>query len=463
MQNLCSWKLLSLFCVLPACSGQGAAPAKKTEPAASAPASVAAKPAAPVAVPASAPVVDGAPYGDQWLVILSSSKELGKIPEGQQILETKPELGAKVVRLSSTQFKGLMPCYEIVVAKAFADRKEAAAYSAKLRELGVDNYAKNAGKFIGEQPEVEAYCREEREPEATSCGALRWVTDRPGQTWMEIEVDALVLERATASAPPERPLDPGYESWAAPLTAKTLGPYTVGQKYKLYDASSGNAASCSIKGFVSGTLGTPHFGYLQQAQEEGKPPTAPGCGEAKLYAELDCGGAKGDFALLETEKAPVIYVDQGEQTRDTKALVAVRKALEASEEYKTKLADATAEAKAKGQPLQTIISLQAFRRPDRGVFVMKITLQTGEGYIECGGEDLREELVGVVEQAPGGVGKVLFPLQSIDYAEIDAVLDLEGDGALELLQTGFIDSRSIHRLDGSEACETSIPFCDCGC
>jgi hypothetical protein len=417
------------------------------------------------AAPSSAPSIPaGNPkdFDQQWLVLLSSKAETGFVPENLDRLT--PELGAQPVRLSSTQFKKLMPCYEIVVAKAFSERKEAAAFAKSLQERGIEAYAKHAGAYLGEQSQMEAYCQDLRAPSPEGCGELRFVLSRAGLHLLDLKLAPELRDRVLGEKSPAlKASDDSFTVWTGPLSAQSIGPYTKGQS--LYALSKqGKATSCTIKGFVAGKIGTPHFGYFQD--EEGNPrqtpPEVPGCGEERVYASLDCQEKEIVFALPSSAKAPRSYAEDG----------AVRPALE--RELQTLLETGAAfdevkrasqeEARAKGQALTELREYRRFSQGSRTLYLLHTTFQTGEGFIECGGEDLRAEVYGVaVQEKPGGPLSALVLARSLGYVELLSLVDLETDGAIEFVGTGFPDVLQIQRSDGSDACELEIPFCDCGC
>lgn len=467
-----SWVSASFFlgCLLVSCgSPEKPKPApKKTEETKPTPESTPGEKKDPAGIPtkkepASTPALDpkkAEALGDRWLIILSSKKESGFEPPSIAKLAQNPDLAAEVTRVSSTWFKNLMPCYEVVIAKSFSTQKEASEYSKKLTALGIENYAKNAGKFVGAQPQVEAFCQDESIVDDASCGGLRWVVSREKRSFMRIVLDPETEQRTLENAPAPKALDANYESWLAPLTAKNLGPYSIGQKFTVYGGTT--PKSCSIKGFVALTLGTPHFGYLQQAQEEGKPPQGPGCGSEETYAELDCAETEG-FAFAETAKQPTIYQLQA-KTEDPKLYEMALKALSSGAEYQKALEGATAQAKEKGQELKTIYGLQFFKGPQT-VALFSITMQTGEGNNQCGADDVFIEMSALLSWEPGKEPKeVLLPLRELSYGDVFGVLDLEGDGKLELETFKPMDTRGLLKLpEQSEVCELKIDFCDCGC
>ena len=71
-------------------------------------------------------------YSQAWLVLLKSSKVKGELPDAWTALQAS-SLAVRPERLDSGHFKGLMPCYEITIAAAEADKSKAKALSQELK------------------------------------------------------------------------------------------------------------------------------------------------------------------------------------------------------------------------------------------------------------------------------------------------------------------------------------------
>ncbi|MBT3222826.1 MAG: hypothetical protein HN348_27430, partial [Proteobacteria bacterium] len=246
------------------------------------------KEAKPVAE--SIPQGKGADYSEKWLVIMSSKKELGQIPEGLGKLRESGE-PHDVVTLSSTEFKSLMPCYEIVVANSFSKKKTALKYSEKLTKLGVDNYAKNVGKWVGKQAKLDAFCEGKREEVDEKCpGTIRFVEQYQGRTFAHLGLDSVLAERALAEAPQPTKLGDSSSEWISKLSVERLGSTKKDDVFEAW-SDGGSSEQCKVAGFVALTRGTPHFGYFEYGDQQ-----KPACGEPEVFAELDCKGKKLLFA-----------------------------------------------------------------------------------------------------------------------------------------------------------------------
>ncbi|MEQ1502650.1 MAG: hypothetical protein ABMB14_10485 [Myxococcota bacterium] len=171
-----------------------------------------------------------------------------------------------------------MPCFEVVVADAKADKAEAVALSKKLTALGVDNYVKSAGPYVGRRAAVDAWCGSKR---STAASGVWWAQPAGGVAWMLLQVDASVAAPARAGAPTPTMLD--WQTWAAPLAADAVGRWNVGDAVTVvYD--NGATTTCHLERFHDLTTGIAHFGVMQRDEA----PEAPPCGEPQIAAELDC-------------------------------------------------------------------------------------------------------------------------------------------------------------------------------
>ncbi len=410
--------------------GAGCKTAKEPAPDASAP------PPAPAPTVASA---DGRDYGDKWLVILSSSKTPGVVPDGITKFDGAP------VRLRSTELKGLMPCYEIVVAKAFDQREAAVAHSKALTAKGVDNYPKHAGKYVGEQPRVEAYCRGEAKPATAACAdGVRFVESVGERAYVHLGVDAVVRDRLIVKAPAPKSID--GRNWSAKLGVKSIEGYTVGATLAVID-EAGARATCKIESFVALTRGEPHFSWFEAPN-----PRKPGCGEAEIYGRLSCSGRRG---LAVPVKGPRIEVLSSEVAADATARAA-RGLMPVPGEARD---PATERAKAQGEALKETAEVRVHRAGERRVLTLDVRLTTREGNDVCGADDVNVHLLGAMDV---GTGKVRLPLSEVGTKKLLGVVERGGEVAL--LTESWPYERSLEFLgDTGAACSVAVAYCDCGC
>ena len=258
-----------------ACSGDEAAvatppppPAPDTEPAA--------VPAPVSALSAGKP----AEYSGKWVVILGSNKKPGVIPDGIDV--ANPPDG--VVTLDSTEFKGLSPCYEVVVAGGFTAMRDAVAKSNTLKAEGIDNYAKKAGKWVGKQPAVTAFCEGELEPSTAVCPEnVRFVEEYAGRSFVHLGLNPVLQERILEGAPPPKTLE-GASSWISLLPNDVVGDFKKGESLGIDEA-------CTITGFVALTRGRPHFGWYQNTDQKSPAVANPWCSRRSRTAAAPSSAA----------------------------------------------------------------------------------------------------------------------------------------------------------------------------
>ncbi|WP_257454650.1 hypothetical protein [Archangium lipolyticum] len=441
-----------LFLVLLAVSGCGSlrgcgASEETLDPAASAP---------DASTPSVATPPPEARYSRSWLVIIHSSATPG---EGTGALEAlkKTGLPAEPDRLSSNAFRNLRPCLEVVVAKAFTDKAGAEEYRKQLSEAGLEAYVKNAGPLDPDREEKAATCLSEAQAaaaraEAREQGAVpRFVEVHDGRTFM--------LLGAAEDQTGLSPVDERRSLWMAPVEADPTGFFTKGDDVDLYGAAGPVQAGCKVSGFARINRGRPHFGYFQQQP----PPDAPGCGRAWTFAELDCAMTPSDvvFALPAGTKAPVFYAAGNEASPEV--LAAQEDALRRSAGFATLLAEGRLRAEQVQEELNEDVRGFGFSSDGRHVVFMMVRLITGEGNAECGG-DYNEQLTRAVVVGPGGEERVLS-VKDLDGGRVAGVMDLEGDGQVELLlhDSWPAQTARVIREDGSEVAGAVVENCDCGC
>jgi hypothetical protein len=143
---------------------------------------------------------------------------------------------------------------------------------------------------------------------------------------------------------------------------------------------------------------------------------------------------------------------------------AVRDLLKADSAYRELRDAAEAEARKVGEPLQEELDVRSLSGGSRELLVVSGTLQTGEGYAFCGGEDVRVDFAAVLGVKDGEPDQVLVEPWDLGFGKVEAVLDVEGDGVLEVLVVDqFGTSRMLLDQEGNYRAGISREFCDCGC
>lgn len=413
----------------------------------------------PVPLPPMAPKPEQ--LSDRFLVILSSSKRARTMPASLAILAEHPPLIDPVVRASSSWFEGLMPCYEVTLAGAFEYRRQATALARQLEGLGVENYVKQAGRYLGPQAVVEAWCQADHQALTEGCGQALFAEVHDGKAWLRLAQDPIVVERALQGSPDPEPLG-GLEAWSASLPVETIDPHREGDAWKLYaPASAQTLGRCKVKSFEAITRGQPHFGYLRQDP----PPTSPGCGSPELFARLDCKEPPQEplLALPADHPEPVLYTALA-PLRDIELEDDVKVIVNRSPAFAKSFQQARTAAEERSMPLQQLVSLRGFVGPKHKLLLVQVTLQTGDGLVWCGSDDVRHDLAAVFEwTTEGGIGAELVPFHPLEMAEVLGLIDVDADGVPELFQLRWPGEYQLVFGGAEQVCSAPQDYCDCPC
>lgn len=456
-----SWVSSFAFILLAGCGSVKGCGSSASSPA---PAPVAAPAPKAEAPPPAAPEPPEARLARKYLVIVHSSPTPG---EGQELVEKirTAGLAAEVQRLSSTPFASLRPCLEVVIAGAFAEKDAALALARKLDGAGVKNYLKNSGALAEDRERREADCREQAQLQAAvaaqpdTAATPRFVDLRGPRTFV-----LLSSEPQDTPGAKLRPQGGDRGFWLASLPKDPTGTFKAGDTFNVYDKQGLVKSGCRVKGFASLNRGIPHFGYFQQTEE----PDAPGCGNAWPVAELDCSlvGTRAMnmespvFVLPASRPAPKYFPLQSELPEPLKA--SGEAALKSLPEYIQAREQGETHAKEQGEPLQESMVQTSATVGHRRFVVSTARFLTGEGHTECGGPDYGASVSRVRTVSEEGQEAAVA---NVDGESVVAVMDLEGDGTVELLTRDPADSQrmALVREDGTPMATGFLPNCDCGC
>lgn len=378
-----------------------------------------------------------ATYADKVLVILNASLEQGAAPPWLPVAARTP--GVQLARLDSSSFKNLMPCYEIIVAGAFSDKKQALALHATLKAAGVDVAVKPAGAYLGPRPELAGTCAAMRAPPARSEQVL--LRAAPG---FRLPLDPAVEAQALASAPKVKAMRAELDAWSAPLPHRTLGRWSVGQTLPGVRHEAG-PATCTITGFSVGVAGTPHFGWVQEGDH-----SAPQCGTPAVYANVDC-----DADLIDTRPGARAAVPRGAPRPPKEPLAERAPPWPALAEA---LDRGAAHAAQQGSALKQEWTVRPVELGGERLRIVNVKLWTNEGFAVCGGEDLLEVWTGVL----GPDDKARGPAVNTTFAAVLGLVQAGPGAPLELhLRDELTGSERL--VGGPEELRLDLPFCDCGC
>lgn len=466
------WLPLTLLApaAVAACGGEAPDPAEQERLAetlaawseAQDPSPAAGAPADPGAVPGPPFATDPETLAGRHLVILPGSGEPGAQVSGLDRLAAHPALLAEVQRASSTWFAGFPPCREITFAGAFEHRRQATARARELEGLGLQAEVAEAGAYLGPQRPIAAWCRRAPTPRGPqACADARFAEVHDGQVWMWLALDEEATTAALAESGAPAPLG-DLDTWFAPVPGDAHGGHRKGDAWRVVAPGSGRAVgTCRISRFAALTRGEPHASW--RAQEPA--PTAPGCGAPELFARLDCRAAPDEPLLASrgAAPAPVLYTALA-PLRDIELEDAAKAVVSRSPGFTEAFAGAQAQALERSAPLQQLVSLTGFVARGTKVLLVQVSLQTGDGVTGCGRDDVRVDLAAVHAWARDGrIGPPIVPLHAVEGAEILGLIDLAGDGTLELFERAWPGTLRLDSARGPSACALERGYCTSPC
>lgn len=366
-----------------------------------------------------------------WLVLLGSKRDPAEAIPGLAVIAAHPEIGARPATLSSSRFKNLMPCYTVTVAGALPDKGAALSLAARLRAAGVDNYVKAAGEWVGPSAALDAWCSSAGDPAATPVSFLRVAG---GELWAPVAgLPDDVAARMIIGKPAA--ISPRYDAWRQPVTGPPPGALPTLQAASV---ETGRTATCTVLDYAALTLGTPHFGMLQEG-----PLTAPACGSPRIFARLSCPGVVTDGAWVVSPTAVTPYTPAGtgtsRQRDDARAL------LDKLDAWKDAPGEHTVDVTLWKGP-QGTLALVAGRAEDGGV---------------CGGSDTT--WFAVFTTSGSRLGQPLGELTAADYVTVLGLVDTDADGRPEVALGSFPDDLRLVDPAGATTGELTVDFCDCPC
>ena len=377
---------------------------------------------------------------DQWLVIVASNKDPAAPVPALDGLRAHPDLGATPTTLLSSRFKNLMPCYAVTVAGASADKSAALALSKSLTDAGIDNYVKNAGAWVGPSVTIDAWCAAGEAPIAQ--GDARLLVKGASLLWLPVEAPEAVILNARASAAPPEAMSPQYDGWRQPFKTERVGNVAREQRWHVASVGDGTTWDCTVEAFAVLTLGTPHFGVLQDG-----PPKRPACGEPALYAALACPKDVGDGPWVATaDTTPVgAWAKSGE---DPALVEAAKAAVSAATPW-----EEPPEGNAEAERTLTVTRWVGAKGEAR---VVEAKRTVGDGI--CGGEE--STWVGLFSGSD--LSKPVGGWREVSVEEGAWVVDIGDDGTPELLTSSFPSQSTLSGSTGDLATQ-DIAFCDCPC
>ena len=380
-------------------------------------------------------------YSDTWLVILQSSKEIDSLPTTWPAIQQREDF--EPARLKSGLYKNLMPCWNILVAAGFSTKEDAVELSKDLKASGIDNYVKNAGKFIGEDPRIEKLCNSTQERIDSS--PYRLGISANGHIQMRLKVSDVLLERMV-QAHYKQLTSLSDSVWHTKLPVQNIDGYQQGDAYTAINLTAvAPPTNCSIQNFSMMVLGVPHFSE-ENIHE-------PKCGSPEIFAELDCTDTtlETPYLLIASSQTLPEIVLLGEATETTEF---------ARDTQLDKIhQDAQEEAKRQESPLQTKTTTAPLHTLDGKTkgSVQTVQYLTNEGNNYCGGVDVNMSYSAIFQDK-----KQISPLIESTEQPILAIINPYGEKPLFIREEWPITWRIVDTKE-REHYVLEKGFCDCGC
>lgn len=379
-------------------------------------------------------VGDPSAMADRWLVVVARSNTAGADSPSLGVLAAHPELEVQPTRVSSSAFRSLAPCEELVVAGAYVGRDEAAFQQRKLAAVDVTSDLVFTGAYVGRRPQLEAWCGARQGAVSADCGDTRFVDQRAGKRWLALGLDAATTRGLVEGAP--APAAAADGSWVAPLTASAAGAVTVGDVWEGWSSTEATGA-CKVVGLAAVTRSIP----------SGAP-----CGGPEVLAEVECREG-ASFAVRPGARPPTPWLRTGEPK--PAPLAAAMVAVTQSDAFRAARDAVQRVAEARRAKVDEAFDIDVVRSSTGAGMLVAATLSTGSSGEGCTAEGEVHTVVGVV----GAGGEVLTAFQDIGKGAVEAVVDLDGDGRPELLDQAWPGVRAWHGVDGATRCALEPPQC----
>jgi hypothetical protein len=323
---------------------------------------------------------DPSVFARKYLVIVGTEKEPADFGAVTARLTALSEPRIEPFRLTSTDFGGLRPCWELLVARAFPEKAEAAVYAEALEARGVEAYVRATGAYVGDVPGRDRLCL--------------------GETWASgwmMAGSLLLLAPDDSDAQGDRALDD-----------KELHGVRAGEKVRVYDLADRTSETCTVRSFAS----TPRSNGLI-------------CSSRDVVADL--GSCSGDFALREGAPEPIFYA---EAVAEPALVQALQEELRRSRAY-------LEERQRLGASDGPAVKAEAWSGPGGVVVVLHTELEgrlpnwDGEGTHPASSHVSQGWLI-----RPDG-HRVALDVPRGDTAMVTALVDLDRDGVPEPMVEGY--------------------------
>jgi hypothetical protein len=363
---------------------------------------------------------------NRWLVVVGSGDSAPPLDDLGD-LKLKPE------RVSSSRYVGLAPCQDLLVATS-ADREDDARFQArKIASTGLPVEVVFADRYVGPDARIDDYCDANEEEAPMQCGDLHFIVSQEGDNWLALDASVAELRAAMAEA---GEISGAGAWWSAPLPDSVAG-HAVGDVWQ--GVGMDGEAACKVTELAAVTRGISRSDITER----------PTCGLPQLFAKLGCKDEGLMWAVPHKAKLPLRLVKSTTEPSPTalaKAMVSVNQ----TELLRSMKSEAGHAGHAK-------TSFEVRKAASEGSTAMTVqgTVSAGGDETTCGGPDVARIVLGVVS----GDGEPRVDFREATAIDGFEILDLEGDGKLELFELQWPGIRTIRSSDGSIACRLPIAHC----
>ena len=155
------------------------------------------------------------------------------------------------IALNSSRYKQLMPCWKNPDCWQQREKVHGACSVQKLTASGIDNYVKQAGKYVGADPRIDRMCNNAAQQVPDSPYAIAQTSNGGVLVRIPVREPTLqhLIERYDQTLREQDRY--GYELWMETLPVETVDAARAGQNFQVLALRQGaEPQSCSVEHFV---------------------------------------------------------------------------------------------------------------------------------------------------------------------------------------------------------------------
>lgn len=260
---------------------------------------------------------------------------------------------------------------------------------------------------------------------------------------VRVEEGLPLLSLGAASAEPPAGPSPDGARWTEPVAAEAVAGVALGDPWVVL-GNDGSRAPCRVVGFRRTAIDAQGYGTDED----------PSCGGWSAWAELACDAPAADGVAIAGRHTTARTFGDRAPTAAERG-IAIRAVAETGEwRSLTGWLGGNAD-----------LHLAYDVRPFGPWLVVEATAYTGEGWSVCGGEDLLERRVAVVDARGAIVAppRALATPWGVEQRVVEGVSDLDRDGLPELRIARPLESEVTLGAGAAELAPLATPFCGCPC